>query len=127
MTKEDLLKLGINVDDLNYPFGEMNIIVQCFGQPENEDDRNEDPTVSPDIYQPRKNRVWSCACDGDNVPLDTEDAKQDYIKHLKDSVGRLRILALLLEKQAHELETQGYFTTTCYYPDLDKIGYVENK
>lgn len=57
MTKEDLLKLGINVDDLNYPFGEMNIIVQCFGQPENEDDRNEDPTVSPDIYQPRKNRV----------------------------------------------------------------------
>ena len=32
-------------------------------------------------------------------------------------------MALLLEKQAHELETQGYFTTTCYYPDLDEIGY----
>lgn len=125
MTKEELLEKGINVDDLNYPYGEMNIIVQCFGQPENEDDRNEDPTVSPDIYQPRRNKVWSCVNDGDNIPLDTGDAKQDYIKHLKDSVGRLRILALLLEKQAYELETQGYFTTTCYYPDPEEIGYKE--
>ena len=123
MTKEELFVLGINVDDLNYPNGEMNIIVQCFGQPEDENDRNEEPVARPDIYQPRRNEVWSCGCQDDYISLETEEDRKDYVKHLKDSVGRLRIMALLLEKQAHELETQGYFTTTCYYPDLDKVGY----
>lgn len=125
MTKEELLEKGINVDDLNYPYGEMNIIVQCFGQSKDENERNEDPAAYPDIYQPRKNEIWSCGCTNDPISLETEDDKKDYIKHLKDSVGRLRILALLLEKQVHELETQGYFTTTCYYPDLEEIGYKE--
>lgn len=124
MNKEELLKHGINVDDLVYPRGDMNIIVQCFGQPENEKDRNDDLTVSPDIYHPRKNSVWSCACNGDNISIETEEEKNDYIKHLKDSVGRLRILALLLEKQAKELEENGYFTTTCYYPDLKSVDCI---
>lgn len=123
MTKEELLALGINVDDLIYPNGEMNVIVQCFGQSKDENERKEEPLVRPDIYQPRRNEVWSCGCQDDYIPLSDEEEKQDYVKHLKDSVGRLRIMALLLEKQAHELETQGYFTTTCYYPDLDEIGY----
>lgn len=37
MTKEELLKLGIKVEDLTYPFGEMNIIVQCFKQKDEND------------------------------------------------------------------------------------------
>ena len=32
MTRDELLNLGINVDDVKYPCGEMNIIVQCFAQ-----------------------------------------------------------------------------------------------
>ena len=126
MTKDELMQKGINVDDLTYPHGEMNIIVQCFGQSKNESERNEDPLVNPDIYHPRKNSVWSCACQGDGIYLNTNEDKEDYIRHLKDSVGRLRILALLLEKQEKELEIQGYFTTTCYYPDLHEIGYKED-
>ena len=60
MTKEELLALGINVDDLNYPNGEMNVIVQCFGQSTDENERKEEPLARPDIYQPRRNEVWSC-------------------------------------------------------------------
>lgn len=123
MTKEELLKLGIKVEDLTYPFGEMNIIVQCFKQRDENDNITDE--LHPDIYQPRKNRVWSLGCSGDCISVKSKEEKDDYIRHLKDSVGRLRILALLLEKQINELETIGYVETNCYYPDLDKIGYNE--
>lgn len=124
MTKEELLALGINIDDLNYPNGDKNIIVQSWGQLEDENDRKEDPNICADIYQPRKNRVYTFSeCDAYKIKFNAEYEKMEYLAHLKDSVGRLRIMALLLEKQAHELETQGYFTTTCYYADLDEIGY----
>ena len=124
MNKEELKsKYGINVDDLTYPHGEMNIIVQCFGS--TNDEFNNDPSASPDIYHPRKNRVWSCACQGDKVSLSSENDRKDYIKHLKDSVGRLRIMAILLEKQAKELEEMGYIKTDCYFADLSEIGYEE--
>ena len=81
----------------------------------------------PDIYQPRKNSVYSYGCDNEGISIETTEEKKDYISHLKDSIGRLRILALLLEKQVNELESIGYVKTDCYYPDLDKIGYVEEK
>ena len=30
MTKAELIDRGVNFDNMNYPFGEMNIIVQQF-------------------------------------------------------------------------------------------------
>lgn len=125
MTKEELLKLGINVDDVKYPCGEMNIIVQCFAQ--KDEDGNVVNELYPDIYQPRKNMVYSCGCCSDGISVKTKEEKYDYILHLKDSVCRLRILAFLLEKQAKELEAIGYVKTKCYYPDLEEIGYIEEK
>lgn len=125
MTRDELLKLGIKVEDLNYPLGEMNVIVQCFAQ--KDEDGNVINELYPDIYQPRKNMVWSCGCFNDGISVETTEEKKDYILHLKDSIGRLRILALLLEKQVNELETIGHIETNCYYPDLDEIGYIEEK
>lgn len=58
LTKDELIKICVNPDNLIYPMGEMNIIVQSFGFDEetiqsikDEDDIVE---VSPDIYHPRK-------------------------------------------------------------------------
>lgn len=125
MTRDELLKLGINVDDVKYPCGEMNIIVQCFGQ--KDIDGSIVNGLYPDIYQPRKNRVYSRGRCSDGISVETKEEKDDYLSHLKDSVCRLRILALLLEKQAEELETIGHIETDCYFPDLNKIGYIEDK
>ena len=119
MTTEQLKSYGINVEDLTYPHGEMNIIVQCFGS--SEEVHKDDPAVYPSIFHPRKNSVWSCAEHGDGISVETEEEKEDYIKHLKDSAGRLRIMALLLEKQAKELKENGYISTDCYYPDIDSV------
>lgn len=124
MTKEELAKLGINVEDLKYPQGELNIIVQCFPQREDEDG-NIIREVFPDIYHPRKNSIWSCNLNEDGFSVESPKEIDKYILHLKDSVGRLRILALLLEKQVKELETIGYVKTLCYFPDLEELGYVE--
>lgn len=46
MTKEDLKNLGINVEDLTYPFGDMNIIVQCFSKSLKKIEK-EDSKISP--------------------------------------------------------------------------------
>ena len=65
LTREELIGIGMNPDNMTYPRGEMNIIVQCFGYEYgifiNEDGEevvidNEHPVteVHPDIYQPRK-------------------------------------------------------------------------
>ena len=43
--------------------------------------------------------------------------KENYIKHLKDSVERLKILAHKLSLQAKELEEKGYISTDCYYAE----------
>ena len=31
LTKEELIEIGVNPDNMTYPMGEMNVIVQCFG------------------------------------------------------------------------------------------------
>lgn len=121
LSKEELIKIGVNPDNLNYNFGEMNIIVQCFGF---DDDTiqaikngEENAEVHPDIYHPRKNSVWSCGCQGDGYSLETEEDKKDYINHLRDSAERLKIMSYYLMKQAEEIEEFGYPITTCYYPE----------
>lgn len=119
MILQELKANGINVEDLTYPYGEMNIIVQCFGK--SEEDHKEDPNVYPSIFQPRKNTVISHAMSGEGIDLSNKEEREDYVKHLKDSVGRLRIMALLLEKQAKEIEKNGYCSTTCYYPDIETV------
>ena len=121
LSTEELIKIGVNPDNLTYPQGEMNIIVQCFGfdedtikSIENEDDVIE---VKPDIYHPRKNSVWSCACKDDGYILNTKEDKEEYVKHLRDSAERLKIMSYYLMKQAEEIEQFGYPKTTLYYPE----------
>ena len=105
----------------------MNIIVQQFAttreeQMEEQADDYDDPedfcfSAYPDIYHPRKNQVWSCACNGDPVSLETPEDRADYVKHLRDSAERLKIMAILLKQQAKELEETGEIYTDLYYPE----------
>lgn len=129
MTRQELESLGVDFNVLNYPNGEMNIIVQQFAisrkeQMEEMADVYDDPedfsfSAYPDIYQPRKNRVWSCACSEDPVSLDTEEDRANYVVHLRDSAERLKIMSITLKKQAEELEKTGEIQTTLYYPEAD--------
>lgn len=121
LTEKELIKLGIDPDDLTYPFGEFNIIVNCFAPSADglaamkAEDNYE---VYPDIYMPRKNEVYSCGATGnEGISLNTEAEKQDHIAHLKDSAARLKIMAYYLEKQVKEMEEFGMPKTTLYYPE----------
>ena len=128
LTREELIEIGVNPDNMTYPMGEMNVIVQCFGYEDgtfvNEygkdvviDDEHPVTEVHPDIYQPRRSYVWSCACEGDSVSIETEEDKKNWCAHLRDSAERLKIMAHYLSKQADEIEELGYPKTTCYYPE----------
>lgn len=123
LTHEQLIEIGVNPDNLNYPCGEMNIIVQLFGMTkedilQDQQERGDNSIIlNPDIYQPRKNSVWSCNCSGDGFDISSQRDKEDFIKHLRDSAERLKIMAYLLSQQANEIETIGYPVTTCYYPE----------
>ena len=129
MTRQELEVLGVDFDALTYKNGEMNIIVQQFAttreeQMEEQADDYDDPedfcfSAYPDIYQPRKNRVWSCAYRGDSVSLETPEDRADYVKHLRDSAERLKIMAILLKQQAKELEETGEIHTNLYYPEAE--------
>ena len=114
-TKEELIELGINYDNMNYPFGEMNVIVQWFGRPKANEDGDESDYAYPDIYMPRKNMAWSV--EDKDINLSDEDDRKEFIKHLRDSAERLKIWSLLLSRQADELEETGYTDTICYYPE----------
>lgn len=116
MTREELIEIGVNPDNMIYPHGEMNIIVHCFGMDEDEIENNE-LKIYPDIYQPRRNRVYSCGCNGDSFDLTDEEVRRDYLAHLKDSAERLKIMAHKMSLQIKELEEKGYFTTDLYYPE----------
>ena len=119
MTKEELTERGVNFDNMNYPCGEMNIIVMQMAQLKSEVEPGDTFQAYPDIYQPRKNRVWSCPCTGDSFPLDSKEDKEDYIAHLKDSAERLKIMSILIAEQAKELEQFGEIRTTLYYPEAE--------
>jgi hypothetical protein len=114
-TKEELIELGIDYDKMNYPYGELNIIVQWFGRSQEDYDNNEGNFAYPDIYQPRKNRVWSVA--DNEFDLSDEEQRKDFITHLRDSSERLKVLSHLLSRQAQELEEKGYTDTICYFPE----------
>lgn len=122
MTKAELEALGVNFENMNYPCGEMNIIVQQFpalrDEIEDEDGRF---MAFPDIYQPRNNAVYSCGYTGDGFSIDNQEDIDDYISHLKDSSERLKIMSILLAQQAKELEETGEIHTTCYYPEADEL------
>lgn len=122
LTKEELIKIGVNPENLKHPMGELNIIVQNFGFSdreikENEIDIKTITEMRPDIYHPRKNSVWSCACLGYNVAFSTDEDKKKFVIHLRDSAERLKIMSHLLMKQAEEIEKFGYPKTTCYFPE----------
>lgn len=114
-TKEELIELGIDYGKMNYPYGEMNIIVQWFGRHQEGYDNNEDNFAYPDVYQPRRNMVWSVT--DDKIDLSDEEKRKDFISHLRDSSERLKVLSHLLSRQAQELEESGYTDTVCYFPE----------
>lgn len=118
MTQKELMDLGVNFDNMKHPCGEMNIILQQFPVTHANSDDPENLIAEPDIYMPRKNRVWSCGCsDGDGFNLSDPDMRNKYIIHLKDSAERHKIMAILLARQAQELEEFGEIRTECYYPE----------
>lgn len=113
-TKNELIELGIDYNKMNYPYGEMNIIVQWLGRPRDNDDVEEN-FAYPDIYQPRKNMIWSVT--DNQIDLSDEEQRKDFIAHLRDSSERLKVLSYLLSRQAQELEETGYTETVCYFPE----------
>jgi len=122
MTKQELQAHGVKLENLTHEYGEMNIIVQQFPSEEyNEDDNDEDGLINnvvfPDIYQPRKNRVYSYGETGEVINLDDPEIRANHLKHMRDSAERLKIMSILLAKQADELEQTGKITTTMYYPE----------
>jgi hypothetical protein len=121
MTTQELKDAGVNYENLVYPHGEMNILVQQFPSEELEEEDDEEGStnnvVFPDIYIPRKNSVYSYGVTGETINLDDEEIRLDHIKHMRDSAERLKIMSLLLSKQADELEQTGKITTTLYYPE----------
>ena len=127
LTREQLIEIGVNPDNLCYPDGEMNVIVQSFGYEDGMQEEYDHYTdtetkhpvnkLYPDIYHPRKNCGWSCGCEGDAIPFEDEEDKKDWVKHLRDSAERLKIMAYYLTCQANEIEEFGYPKTTCYYPE----------
>jgi hypothetical protein len=119
MTKAELAERGVNFDNMNYPFGEMNIIVMQMAQLKSVLEPGEILQAYPDVYQPRKNRVWSCSCSGYPFPLDSKTDRENYISHLKDSSERLKIMSILLAEQAKELEQFGEIRTSLYYPKAE--------
>lgn len=118
MTRKELMELGVNFDNMKHPYGEMNIILQQF--PVLKDDEESDDFIArPDVYMPRKNRVLSYGETYDGFDLSDMETRLEYIAHLKDSAERHKIMAILLAKQAQELEEFGEIRTTCYYPECD--------
>lgn len=122
MKAEELQNLGVKLENLTYEYGEMNIIVHQFPSEEYEENDNDEdsPTINvafPDIYQPRKNRVYSYGKTGEVINLDDPEIRANHIKHMRDSVERLKIMSILLAKQADELEQTGKITTIMYYPE----------
>jgi hypothetical protein len=117
MKREKLEEYGVNFENMNYPNGEMSIIVQQLPTLKKDIDDNNEFMVYPDIYRPRTNSVWSCICSGDGIDISTEESKREYIMHLKDSAERLKIMSILLSEQAKELENFGEIRTSLYYPE----------
>ena len=112
-TKKELIELGINYDNMNYPLGETNVIVQWLGFPkEYFEEENCNKNTYPDIYMPRENRVCRCEV----IDMSSENEKKNFIAHLRDSAERLKVWSFLLCRQADELEKTGYTDTVCYYP-----------
>lgn len=92
--------------------------MQCFGK-EDEDDKH---IAHPLNFMPRKERC--CELDYD---LSDKGQKEKYLKQLRDSQERLKILSLLLHKQEEEVIEFGYPKTTCYYPDLNCLKEIDFK
>ena len=110
MNKEELKKYGIKLENLwDDKFYEANIIVQSFGK---EDDNESRYLVTPLNYMPRKERCCEIEYD-----LSDKNQKEEFLRHLRDSQERLKILSLLLHKQEEEIIEFGYPKTTCYYPE----------
>ena len=118
MKKEELEALGVNFENMQ-PFGELNIIVQQLPISRSDIEEGEEYEALPDVYHPRKNRVWSCGERGDGYPLETKEDQMKYVERLRDSAERHKIMAILLTQQAKELEETGEIKTSCYYPEED--------
>lgn len=107
-SKEELIELGINYKKLDKM--SCNFIVQLFPP---YDTSKEICPVYLDVYYPITNSLGAQTI-GD---IHEKKDRELLIKMLKNSSERLKIMALIQERQANELETTGTFKTMCYTPE----------
>lgn len=107
-TRDELEDAGIDYSKLDNK--SCNFIVQLFPP---YDPSSEICPVYVDMYYPVTNSLGTYTIGDIN---EKKDRKQ-LVKALRNSSERLRIMALIQERQARELETTGTFKTICYTPE----------
>ena len=107
-TRDELEDSGIDYSKLDNK--SCNFIVQLFPP---YDPSSEICPVYVDMYYPVTNSLGTYTIGDIN---EKKDRKQ-LVKALRNSSERLRIMALIQERQARELETTGTFKTICYTPE----------
>lgn len=107
-TRDELEKSGIDYSKLDSE--SCNFIVQLFPP---YDPSSEICPVYVDMYYPVTNSLGTYTI-GD---IKEKRDRKELVKALRNSSERLRIMALIQERQAKELETTGSFRTICYTPE----------
>lgn len=110
LVKELYRENGIDPDKMNFPFGDLNVIISIFGK-EREGDEYE---FEARVYHPRKESITSY-----NVLDECGGDKEKLAKWLEDSAERFKVLAYLTQRQAKELRELGFIKTTTYYTDAN--------
>lgn len=107
-TRDELEDSGIDYSKLDNK--SCNFIVQLFPP---YDTSKEICPVYADMYYPVTNSLGTYTIGDINEKKD----RKKLVKALRNSSERLRIMALIQERQARELETTGTFKTICYTPE----------
>lgn len=107
-TRDELEDAGIDYSKLDNK--SCNFIVQLFPP---YDPSSEICPVYVDMYYPVTNSLGTYTIGDINEKKD----RKVLIKALRNSSERLRIMALIQERQAKELEETGTFKTICYTPE----------
>jgi len=117
MLKEEIEALGINEQNLTND-GWSSVVVQTYAIHSNAEQKE-----NPDkrIVSVCKFITTDEECTIDYVNLSNESEKQEFLKDIRDSQERLKILAELLHQQELEVEKYGYIKTACCYPEIESL------
>ena len=113
---KEYAEIGVDYNKFT-KFGEMNVIVQSFAyEEENEDDEDDGTTMKYLNFMPRKGYAAE-----QNVNLDDEDERKQFVAELRDSSERMKVWAYLLAKKGDEIEKGEYDGTSVYFPELEEF------